>query len=64
MASISTIGTAKVYEFPVGGRKIGGRRFENAAVVTEFKPKPILVVDFGNWYHEEALREAETAPKS
>lgn len=63
MAMISTGETAKIYEFPVGGSKLGGRRFEQAGMVTDFRPKQILTVDYSNWYHEEALREEQT-PKS
>ncbi|WP_349437215.1 DUF2735 domain-containing protein [Pararhizobium sp. A13] len=63
MAMISTGETAKIYEFPAGGRKLGGRRFEQAGTVTDFRPKPVLAVDYSNWYHEEALREEQT-PKS
>jgi hypothetical protein len=63
MAMISTGETAKLYEFPAGGRKLGGRRFEQAGTVTDFRPKQILTVDYSSWYHEEALREEQT-PKS
>lgn len=63
MAMISTGETAKLYEFPTGGRKLGGRRFEQAGTVTDFQPKQILTVDYSSWYHEEALREEQT-PKS
>lgn len=63
MAMISTGETAKIYEFPAGGRKLGGRRFEQAGTVTDFRPRQFPLVDYSNWYHEEALRE-EQAPKS
>jgi Protein of unknown function (DUF2735) len=63
MAMISTGETAKLYEFPAGGRKLGGRRFEQAGTVTDLRPKQILTVDYSSWYHEEALREEQT-PKS
>jgi hypothetical protein len=63
MAMMSAADTAKIYEFPAGGRKLGGRRFEKAATVADFRPKPVMVVDYSNWYHDEAIRE-EQAPKS
>lgn len=63
MAMISTGETAKLYEFPAGGRKLGGRRFEQAGTVTDFRPQQVLTVDYSSWYHEEALREEQT-PKS
>ncbi|MCV9962785.1 DUF2735 domain-containing protein [Pararhizobium sp. BT-229] len=63
MAMISTGETAKIFEFPVGGRNLGGRRFDQPGTVAEFRPKPVLVVDYSNWYHEEALRDEQT-PKS
>ncbi|WP_275788768.1 DUF2735 domain-containing protein [Pararhizobium gei] len=64
MANVTVIGSGNVYEFPVLSRKSGGRRFDAAAVVTDFRPKPSLVVDYSNWYHQEALRDAETKPQS
>ncbi|MDW5315403.1 DUF2735 domain-containing protein [Rhizobium sp. PL01] len=63
MAMISTAETAKIFEFPAGGRKLGARRFEQAATVSNLRPKQVLVVDYSNWYHEEAMREEQT-PKS
>jgi hypothetical protein len=63
MAMTSPADTAKIYEFPAGGRKLGGRRFEKAATVADFRPKQIMVVDYSSWYHDEAIREEQT-PKS
>ncbi|MBW9063641.1 DUF2735 domain-containing protein [Rhizobium herbae] len=63
MAMISAGETATIFEFPAGGRKLGGRRFDQAGTVTDFRAKQLPVVDYSNWYHEEALRE-EQAPKS
>lgn len=63
MAMISRGETAKIYEFPAGGRKLGGRRFEQGGTIADFRPRPVMVVDYSNWYHEEALRE-EQGPKS
>ncbi|WP_438750231.1 DUF2735 domain-containing protein [Pararhizobium sp. O133] len=63
MAITSTGETAKIVQFPAGGRKLGGRRFDKAATVAEFQPKHVMVVDYHSWYHDEAVRE-EQKPKS
>ncbi|HTO32793.1 MAG TPA: DUF2735 domain-containing protein [Pararhizobium sp.] len=63
MAVTSTGETATIFQFPAGGRKLGGRRFEKAATVSDFQPKPVMVVDYHSWYHDEAVRE-EQKPKS
>jgi hypothetical protein len=63
MAMMSPADTAKIYEFPAGGRKSGGRRFEQSATIADIRPKQVLTVDYSNWYHDEAIRE-EQKPKS
>lgn len=63
MAVISTGETAKIFQFPAGGRKLGARRFDKPATVADFQPKPVMVVDYHGWYHDEAVRE-EQKPKS
>jgi Protein of unknown function (DUF2735) len=63
MAIMVPADTAKIYEFPAGGRKLGGRRFEQSATVADFRPKQVLTVDYSSWYHDEAVRE-EQKPKS
>ena len=50
--------TAKIYQFPVGGRPTSGK-FGNADVIRAFEPAAIPHVDFGSWYHDEAIRDAE-----
>jgi hypothetical protein len=57
MAMMTPAETAKIYEFPAGGGKLSGRRFEH------FRPKHVLTVDYSNWYHDEAIRE-DQKPKS
>lgn len=63
MAMMSPADTAKIIEFPAGGRKLGGRRFEQSATITDIRPMQVLTVDYSNWYHDEAVRE-EQKPKS
>ncbi|WP_276119135.1 DUF2735 domain-containing protein [Pararhizobium qamdonense] len=63
MATMSSAGTATIYEFPAGGRKLGGRRFEQSATVADIRPKQVLTVDYSGWYHDEAMRE-DQKPKS
>jgi hypothetical protein len=48
--------TAKIYQFPVGGRR---------AVEAHREPTP-AVASFGSWYHEAAIQEEarEAAAKS
>jgi len=55
--------SAQIFEFPIGGRNFGRRRFEQTGTISEFKPKPVMVVDYSNWYHDEAMRE-DQKPKS
>lgn len=57
-------GSATIYDFPIGGRRVSARRFEQPATVSDLRPTLVLAVDYGNWYHEEAMRDSETAPKS
>ena len=56
--------SAQIFQFPAGGR----------AALTARRVAPVRAVDFigtrvanvacgANWYHEDAVREAEQAPK-
>lgn len=47
--------TAKIFQFPVGGRsgllkKVDVRNLQNE------KEQIVKVVDIGGWYHDEAIR--------
>jgi hypothetical protein len=53
--------TATIYQFPVGGRAGLARRREAFEQTT---PQSTQVVVSGNWYHEEAIREAELSRKN
>lgn len=52
--------SARIYQFPAGGRAaLGGKRYD------EFKPATVQAsprvheAACGSWYHEEAIREEE-----
>ncbi|HEX2841831.1 DUF2735 domain-containing protein [Hyphomicrobium sp.] len=55
--------SAKIYQFPIGGRAGFAIQRETAASVSTFKPAPVAAaVACGSWYHDEAIRqEAEQA---
>jgi hypothetical protein len=56
-------GSAKIYQFPVGGRAaLGGRRYGEAAPVS-LTPRVNEAVCSGSWYHDEAIREAQSQTK-
>ena len=55
--------TARIYQFPAGGRAaLGGRSTSEAKPVSE-KPRVNEAVCSGSWYHEEAIREAQSQTK-
>lgn len=57
MSAILNEGSAKIYQFPTGGRaSLGGRSYAEAKTTIESAPR--VTVCSGSWYHEEAIREA------
>lgn len=54
-------GTARIYQFPAGGRAaLAGRRHADATPATNPGHTRINEAACGaSWYHEEAIREAE-----
>jgi hypothetical protein len=55
-------GSARIYQFPVGGRAaLSGRSTREAKSVTE-TPRVNEATCSGSWYHEEAIRDAQTKP--
>ncbi len=55
-------GSAKIYQFPAGGRAaLGGRRYgETKTAVSEFAgPSANLADCSGSWYHAAAIQEAK-----
>jgi hypothetical protein len=54
-------GSARIYQFPAGGRAaLGGRRREEFKPVTEQTSARVSEAACGSgWYHEAAIQEAE-----
>ena len=56
-------GSARIYQFPAGGRAaLGGRSYGEAKSVVE-TPRVHEGLCSGSWYHEEAIREAQSPTK-
>jgi hypothetical protein len=55
-------GSAKIYQFPAGGRAgLGGRRYGETKTGTEFAAPPANLADCsGSWYHAAAIEEANS----
>lgn len=52
--------SAKIYQFPAGGRAaLGGRRCDEAKPAID-TPRVNEVVCSGSWYHEEAIQEEKS----
>lgn len=55
MTTSVSLPTAKIYQFPVGGRKaVGGYRTESNASTIQAAPR----VASSGWYHDAAIEEA------
>ncbi|MGY8662204.1 DUF2735 domain-containing protein [Bradyrhizobium sp. UFLA05-109] len=54
-------GSAKIYQFPVGGRAaLDGRRNSEARPPDDQVSSPIVeTICSGSWYHQEAIEEAK-----
>lgn len=54
-------GSAKIYQFPAGGRSaLGGRRYEEANTVTDLASSQVSEVAVGGaWYHDAAIQESK-----
>ena len=54
-------GSAKIYQFPAGGRAaLAGRRYGEARTVTEFAGPAVNLADSsGSWYHAAAIKDAK-----
>ena len=55
--------SARIYQFPVGGRAGYNRFRKHATVTAETHAAPLPQVDFDSWYHQEAIVETSTDPK-
>jgi hypothetical protein len=56
-------GSARIYQFPAGGRSaLGGRRYEETKATTEATSSRVSEADCsGSWYHQAAIQEAKPA---
>jgi hypothetical protein len=64
MATNVSHGTAKIYQFPVGGRKAVGGDREQMKPTTDPRFQPVLGDTFGSgWYHEAAIEEEKRRPR-
>jgi len=54
-------GSAKIYQFPAGGRSaLGGRRREDTKAVTDLASSHMSEVAVGDaWYHQAAIEESK-----
>jgi hypothetical protein len=55
-------GSAKIYQFPAGGRAaLAGRRYEETSSVTALaSPRASAAVYGSNWYHDAAIEESRS----
>lgn len=60
MSTNPNYGSAKIYQFPVGGRAALGdqRPGETKPAIDQTTPRVNQPLCSGSWYHEEAIREA------
>ena len=57
--------SAEIYQFPMRGRfAAGSKRDDSTSASSLGSPRVAITAFGGNWYHEEAIREAERARKS
>ncbi len=56
-------GSAKIYQFPAGGRSaLGGRRYEETKPATDSAFPRVSQADCSSsWYHEAAIQESKPA---
>ena len=56
----SSEGSAKIYQFPVGGRaSLGGRRYGDAKASLATAPRLNEAMSYDSWYHQAAIDEAK-----
>ena len=65
MKSSLSDGSAKIYQFPVGGRAgLVGRSYGDAqSSIETATPRVNETICSGSWYHEEAIQESRSEPK-
>ena len=59
-------GSAKIYQFPTGGRSaLGGHRYEDTKAVTDLASSRVNEVAIGEaWYHQAAIQESKPGRES
>lgn len=65
MKSSLGYGSAKIYQFPIGGRAaLNGRRYgETQSPIDQITPHVNETICSGSWYHEEAIQESKPGSK-
>lgn len=59
MTEISPRQSAKIYQFPVGGRAALKRSSEEASITEAVAPEQAPAIVYGSgWYHDAAVQEA------
>ncbi len=55
-------GSAKIYQFPVGGRaSLAGRRYGETRSALEIAASEVKTADCsGSWYHQAAIEESKS----
>ena len=65
MSTTSEFGTARIYQFPKGGRSALASRRDDSKRAIEFAQARTAKVAVGDcWYHEEAIRETDRPHKN
>jgi hypothetical protein len=61
MNTSSNQGSAKIYQFPSGGRAaLGGRRYEETNTAADLASSRVNeAACSGSWYHEAAIQESK-----
>jgi hypothetical protein len=54
--------SAKIYQFPAGGRSaLGGRRYGETGTASDFAAPAVNLADCsGSWYHAAAIEESKS----
>lgn len=54
-------GSARIYQFPAGGRAaLGGRRYEETSTTSDLASSRVSEVAVGGaWYHDAAIQETK-----
>jgi len=65
MTANSFHGSAKIYQFPAGGRAgLSGHRHQGKPADDFAAPRISRVTSGSAWYHEEAIRESQGVRKN